>query len=244
MSDRLAKNSSAAWFRAALALATGVVAAGLAGCSSYDVHVNGFAQNGAEFGKTYTIISGINGTTEGDLQFQEAAAYLQTALTQRGYTRPADPNAAALGMLLGYGIGPPQTRVTSYPSPIWGGAGGYSTVTTQGKGGKSSTTVVYGPALGIVGYNSNVSSYSVYTKSLTVAAVDLRAYRNAKQIKEFWKTEVYTTTNTQDIRRTIPILIAAAAPYFGTNTGKEVDVTLAENSPAVQALTGPGKTSP
>ncbi len=226
--------------RAAWGCILAMLALGLGGCATYDVHVNGFAGNVTNPGKNYVVISTIKDVPESDLQFKEAADYLQTALTSRGYKRVDDPKDADLGILLYYGIGNPETKFSSFSSPIWGPGGGTATV-ISGTGKNRTVTTVNQPGYAFGGYNDNVVSYTAYTMSMTVSAVDFAAYRDAKEMKEFWKTEIYCTDLTRDLRKIIPVLIAAGAPYFGTDTGKAVRVPLSGDSPAVRAVTGETK---
>jgi hypothetical protein len=221
-------------------MAIGFLAFGLGGCATYDVHVNGFTDQVSVPGKNYVVISTIKDVPESDLQFKEAADYLQKALTTQGYTRVDDPKKADLGVLLYYGIGNPETKFSSFSSPIWGLGGGTATVVT-GTGKNRTITTVNQPGYAFGGYNENVVSYTAYTMSMTVSAVDFAAYRDAKEMKEFWKTEIYCTDLSRDLRKIIPVLIAAGAPYFGTDTGRAVRVPLSGDSKAVEALTGPAK---
>jgi len=72
-------------------------------------------------------------------------------------------------------------------------------------------------------------------------AVDLEEYRRSEKVVQIWKTTVTSRGTSGDLRRVLPVLVAAAKPYIGINTGKQVGVTLREEEKAVLEIKGSPK---
>lgn len=219
----------------------------LAGCAApFFADVNSYRDNTDHPGTRYVIVSAIKDVGEGDLQFREAAGYLERALASKGYIRVEEPAGADLAVCMLYGIGDPTEQYYSFSSPVWGQTGGGTssfTAHTVGTFGSSRTTgtVTQQPTYGVVGYQSAVGSYTSFTRFLSVTAIDLRVFADKKEIKEVWKTEVTSTGSSGDLRRVLPILVAASQPYLATNTRKSVPVRLTEGSKSVLAIKEPIK---
>ena len=108
--------------------------------------------------------------------------------------------------------------------PMGGGMASYSGNTT------------YTPQYGVTGYQTEVHSYTTYTRSLQLVAYDVAAYRHDKKQRQVWKTTAISTGSSKDLRRVLPYMITAAKPYLAGNTGQSIHVELKENDPAVAAL--------
>lgn len=64
-------------------------------------------------------------------------------------------------------------------------------------------------------------------------AYDLDAYKKDNKLSQVWKTTVTSTGSSGDLRRVLPILVAVSKQYLGVNTGRKVEISLKETSPAV-----------
>lgn len=53
-----------------------------------------------------------------------------------------------------------------------------------------------------------------------------------------WETDIKSTGSSDDLREVFPVLVAAATPYIGENTGKSVRITLSDNSKEVKFIKG------
>lgn len=181
-----------------------------------------------------------------DLQFKEFGAYVQRALKTRGYTIPAKPEDLQVIILMGYGIGEPQTHEFIYSYPIFGQtSGGYSTfnASTYGSGGYANTTgsIQQMPTFGVVGSGVASGSYTTYQRYLILWATDVDEYKKTGKIKTLWKTTITSEGSSDDLRLVFPYMVTAAIPYIGSNTGRKVTVTLKENDKSVLLLTGRSK---
>ncbi len=193
--------------------------------------------------KTYILLSGIKDVDPTDLQFKEFASYVEKALTLSGYTKAKNFEDAEIAIFLSYGIGDPKEHVYSYSLPVWGQTGvssstTYGTITSHGSYSTYQGTTTYTPSYGIKGYTYHVGSYTTFFRFLILDAVDLEEYKQSGKVVEVWKTIVTSKGPSGDLRRVFPVLVAAARPFIGTNTGKQVDITLTEQDDRVLEIKG------
>ncbi|WP_197490442.1 hypothetical protein [Halothiobacillus diazotrophicus] len=191
--------------------------------------------------KSYILLPGNKGVTKDDLQFQEYAHYVTRGLAAHGFT-PAETVANAnVAIVLSYGIGDPQSHQYSYSLPVYGQTGiassnTYGTLSSYGNSSSYSGTTTYTPSYGVTGYTSETGSYTTYYRYAQITAYDFQRYLRTKEQRELWKTTVSSTGSSGDLRLVFPILIAAAAPYIATDTGRKIQVVLEESDPSVAAI--------
>ncbi|HID69608.1 MAG TPA: DUF4136 domain-containing protein [Desulfobacterales bacterium] len=188
--------------------------------------------------KTFILLPGLKDVNSNDLQFKEYASYVERALTSAGYIKAKDFKDARIAIFLSYGIGAPKEHVYSYSLPVWGQTGvssstTYGTITSYGSYGTFRGTTTYTPTYGITGYTTHIGSYTTFFRFLILDAVDLKKYRRSGKVIHIWRTTVTSRGSSGDLRRVFPVLVAAAKPYIGTNTGKQLDITLTEQDKAV-----------
>jgi hypothetical protein len=73
---------------------------------------------------------------------------------------------------------------------------------------------------------------------MILGAYDAPSYLKEKKWVPVWKTTVKNNDGSADLRRIFPIMLAASAPYIGTNTGQEFQLSIYENHPAVLFVKG------
>lgn len=221
----------------------------LSGCATlslqpkFEVAVSSLASPAASKEKTYVLWPGNKGVNVYDLQFQEYARDLRRVLARHGFVRAKNVATADVAILLSYGIGDPQTHQFSYSLPVYGQTGvssssTFGTATVNGDSGTYSGTTMYTPSYGITGYTAQSGSYTTFFRYARIDAYDLNVYRKSKKQIQIWQTTITSTGTSGDLRRVFPILMAAAAPYIASNTGKQVDVVLHESDPRVKAIEG------
>ena len=81
-------------------------------------------------------------------------------------------------------------------------------------------------------------SYTTFFRFLILDAVDLEEYRQSEKVIEVWRTTVTSKGSSGDLRRVFPVLVGAAKSYIGTNTGKQIDITLTEQDERVLEIKG------
>jgi hypothetical protein len=187
--------------------------------------------------RTYVVYPGLQGVDPADLQFREFAGQLDRVLLAKGF-KPAAPNARPdLLILLSYGIGEPQTSYYSYP--VFGRvSGGTSTFTASafGSGGFTQTTgTVTSPTRhGVVG--TRTVSRREFQQWAAIEAVDIETFIKTQKISQAWRTEMTSSGSSGDLRRVLPVMLAASQPYIGVNTRQQVRRVLNDDSPEVVAI--------
>lgn len=218
----------------------------LHGCAvgpRFIVNIDSISSPDSELKNKFVLLPGSKDIDQGSLQYKEYAAYVERALFDKGFIKSNNMEAANVAIFLVYGIGDPQEHQFTYSIPIWGQTGVASsstigTINTFGNTGTYSATTTNTPTYGIVGSSTHTGTRITYFKYLWLDAVDLDEYRRTEKVNQLWKTMVTSTGSSGDLRQVFPVLVGAAKEYFGTNTGKKVQVTLFENDKRVLDVKG------
>lgn len=227
-----------------VALFVGLLAVGCAskpsGLSVF-VEVSGLSVPGGSVARTYILAPGVKDLGPEDLQFREFATYVRGALSRKGFVEVQDATAADIAVFLTYGIGDPEQHTYVRNLPVYGQiGGGTSTISLSsfGTGGWSTTTgTVTSPgSYGQIGSQAQTVTSVTHFRYLLLDAWDLADVRKAQKARPVWKTIVTSTGSSGDLRQIFPILVAASEAYFGTDTRKQLHVTLEESDPRVAAV--------
>lgn len=172
---------------------------------SLDAKVNSLAApDAASKGKSIFITSAMQNVSDNDLEFIEVARYIENALFKKGYLRSNSVEAADLLIRLGYGIGNAQTSSETV-------------VTSHG----------YSYPVGWMWFRAPPQTQTVqnttYMRNLILEAYDLKDPKRKSQI---WKTTVKSEGSSSDLHLVLAYMIAASSEYFGTRTGRQIDVTI------------------
>ena len=213
-----------------------------AGCATqrYKVHIDSI--NSGQSGKQkYILVPGKKGVSPGDLQFREFAAYTHRALQQKGFIHTERLDEADIAIFLYFIVSEPSEHQYSYSTPIYGQTGissshTYGWLRSYGNSATYSGTTTYTPTYGVVGSRQHTRTYVNFTRYISLDALDLKVYRSSKEEKQIWKTDIFSTGHSGDLRRVFPVMIAAAAQYIGENTGKKIEVRLSEDDARVKAI--------
>ncbi len=211
----------------------------LAGCASpFMVQVSAIADPKASTGNTRYIL--LNGNAEGqedDLFFREFSAYFTPILAEKGYHRVQSREDADLEIFFRYAISEGRTGVNTFARPIYETIGGNTiniTRTRTDNAGATTTTrsTVYVPLRTLyVGTAIENRSYTLYTSSAA-----LEAYKIKPAGKILWKTLMNTSSETNDLRTTMPVMAAAAAPYIASNSGAAKKIRIKRDDPRINTI--------
>ncbi|MBI3775026.1 MAG: hypothetical protein HY273_05645 [Gammaproteobacteria bacterium] len=212
----------------------------LTGCATtYVVRVDSIAESGAPAaGIKYVMTSGMNDVKDSDLYFREFAAQFHRILTAKGYVETSSRTDANILITLSYGTSSGHNEVYSYLRPLYHVSGGenitYKEVKTDASGQKTETySTVYVPLrTQVIGYTSELSSQTLYTHFAVLEAEALTTGEPSG--KQVWKTTVRLIDPSNDLRRLLPYMATAAAPYVASNTGSMQTVELKPDDPRVQ----------
>lgn len=215
------------------------------GCTPYYVNVNSISSGVSYSGaKCILLPMDPNITSSNNLQFQEYASYIKTALRINEYELTENINEAKIIVFLSYGISKPHERIYSYSTPVWGQTGissAYTTGSIHSYGGGSASfsgTTTYTPQYGITGYQSHIGTSITYNRFIFLGAYDLEEYIRTKKEVQVWETTAVSTGDSGDLRQVFPVMVAALSKYIGKNTGKQIEVSLFENDVRVKEIKG------
>ena len=208
------------------------------GCASgYDVKVDSLAKPKAEESISYQIHSKDPAVSDDSLRYKEAANYVRTALSGKGMYEAPDADKADLVVEIGYGIGPPQTRMETVSEPVYRMMPGrvitqtvqvgtdrngnpiYSTITTQEP-----------PTTEFVGYREYQVQTTVYEKYLKMSARENKPAAEGRPPEEIWSLDITSEGESKDLRKTLPVLAAASIDYIGKDSRGQKVIHLKDSS--------------
>jgi hypothetical protein len=206
-----------------------------AGIPRYAVDIDSINRLGAEAKKRYILEPGEKDVNSENLQFKEYAAYVERALSARGFVKAGDVNDADIQIYLSYGVGDPQEHQYVYSFPVWGHAGyitTYNYIRVDDKGNYR-TVETYTPVYGIVDSEIRTGTTVTYQRFIILDALDLAASRAAEKNIQLWQTTLTSIGSSGDLRVAFPIMLGAATEYIWTNTGKKVQAILPDSDKRV-----------
>jgi hypothetical protein len=186
----------------------------------------------------------MKGVDSSDLLFQEFQSYVHRALEVRGFRQAASLADADLAILIGYGVGDPQTDYYQELVPVYGETGVQSSETRShiesfGHFAEAQSRTTYTPRRGVVGYATRTTRVTTFASFVRLSAVDVEQYRSTGKTVEVWRTTAVSAGPSGDLRAVFPALIAASANALGTSTGRILSVEVAEDSPAMARVAKP-----
>lgn len=189
--------------------------------------------------KTYVLFSGMKEVSADDLYFREYGRYFRTILKRQGYSEAENAKNADVAIYFFYGIDRGRDIHYTVARPIYAFEGGESidyTETQTDPSGKTTRTkgsVYIPPRDRVVAVVTERKSYTVYTAFAILEAKEIEHGKEPKDLKTLWKATITTTGKIDDLRRLMPIMAAASAPYLGTDTGRLATIKLRENDERV-----------
>lgn len=195
--------------------------------------VDALAISDAQSKRRFVILPGDKALKAQDLQFIEFKNYVEKVLAKRGFIKADSLQDGDVVLFLNYGVGEPQAFQTSYDVPVWSGWGYYPYYRRYR----------FYPAMSPY-YTQRIETYMLYKRYLSLEAYDMAAYLQQKTPRQLWKVTVQSRGTSNDLRLTLPYMLAAMEPYVGTNTGHMVTVDVDEFNPALQNLLSNPSQSP
>ncbi|MFV9646033.1 MAG: hypothetical protein ACNYWU_09440 [Desulfobacterales bacterium] len=193
--------------------------------------------------KRYVLYSAVKGISVDDLYFREHSGYFRKILKQQGYRDVQDRENADVAIYFDYGISDGKVLHYTYTRPVYATVGSESIDVTErhtdasGETTSKTTKSVFIPSRTYVaGMTTETESYTVYTAHAVLEAKEIQQGDKTKNGRTLWKTVITTTSKLDDLRRLMPMLAAASAPYLGTNTSGVKTVELGDNDPRVLGM--------
>ncbi len=212
----------------------------LSGCQLYKVKVNSIGE--IDRGKlTYVLLSSNENVSMHDLQFKEYAKYVERVLSEKGYVR-VEKNSNVV-IFLSYGVGEPIAHNYNVLMPVVT----YSESNTKGtyKSGNNSygsnNNKIYQDTK--TKYKSTSNEYVqktkiIYNRYIELEAVDVEEYIKNNDVVQLWNTTINSTGSNGDLREAFPVMLVAGSEYIGTNTGKDVKVTISSSDSRIKVVQG------
>jgi hypothetical protein len=214
--------------RSAAGLAASLAVAGLllAGCATtHEVKIDSLAKPNAEPAISYEIKNRNALVTDDSLRYKEAAGFVKTALSGKGmYEAPAGVKADMV-VDLDYGVGPPQAKRELMSEPVYITLPGQIRTErvqvgtdAQGRPIYQTVTVQDPPRTEFAGFREYYVTVVVYEKYLKLAARENKEVAEGRPPSEIWTVDVTSEGESRDIRKNLPVLVAATIDYIGKDS--------------------------
>ncbi len=206
-----------------LLLATGLI---LAGCTTtHTVKVDSLAKPKAEEAISYEIKNRNPLVADDSLRFKEAASLVKTALSGKGLYEAPPNTKPDMVVDLDYGVGPPQMRRETVSEPVYITIPGQIRTErvqvgtdSQGRPIYQTITVQDPPTTEFAGFREYQITVIVYEKYLKLSARENSVPEEGRPQQEIWTVDVTSEGESRDIRRNLPVLVAASIDYIGADT--------------------------
>lgn len=198
----------------------------VAGCATtHEVKVDSLAKPKAEQSVSYEIKNKNPLVADDSLRYQEAANLVRTALSGKGMYE-APPNVKPdLTINMDYGVGPPQMRKETVSEPVYITVPGQIRTErvqvgtdSQGRPIYQTITVQDPPTTEFAGFREYVVTVVVYEKYLKLSALENKEPEEGRPPQEIWTIDVTSEGESRDIRKNLPVLVAASIDYIGKDS--------------------------
>lgn len=224
------------------------------GCASsvpqYAVEINALASPSMQAmteiaGTQYLLLPANPDLDPRNLEYQEFERVLEVALAGRGLQRVDDIAYADITILMQYGIGERETRITSYSPPYHViDDYPYYDYWDRGRRGRFGYRR-YSPfsTLSRYSYAPEIRTETTVNRYLELEARTVEPGQDPRSGEPVWSTEVRSRGELDDLRRVFPVLAGVAAEHVASDTGQIIEATIAEDDDRV-VLLRPGTPSP
>jgi hypothetical protein len=213
----------------------------VSGCqSTYQVKIDAISKPGVAGAQSYRIRYK-NGSIPGEesLREKEAADFVRTALSGKGFYEAPNAAAADLVIEIDFGIEKPRTKMEDNSVPIYAQVGGgirYETVpvtTSDGRTALRTVAVHQPPRTELVGYQNMAVPVTTYEKYLNLRARENKAREEGAPPTEVWNVRVSSVDESDDLRKYLPILASASIDYIGVDSTSQQTVKVRDGDSGV-----------
>ncbi|MBL9201593.1 MAG: hypothetical protein JNL39_13875 [Opitutaceae bacterium] len=240
MNAETPSESSARRRRASFAPAVLLAAIGLmfAGCATtHEVKIDSLAKPNAEPAISYEIKNKNPLIADDSLRHKEAAGMVRTALSGKGMYEAPPGVKPDMVVDLDYGVGPPQMRREQVSEPVYITLPGQVRTErvqvgtdSQGRPIYQTVTVQDPPRTEFAGFREYYVTVVVYEKYLKLSARENKEAAEGRPQQEIWTVDVTSEGESRDIRKNLPILVAASIDYIGKDSQGQKTIKLKDNS--------------
>lgn len=225
-------------FVSACALALAVAGLFVSGCATtHVVKVDSLSKPQAGEAISYEIKNRNPLVADDSLRYKEAAGFVKTALSGKGMYEAPPNTKPDVVVDLDYGVGPPQMKKETVSEPIYITIPGqirtervqvgtdsqgrpiYQTITTQDP-----------PRTEFAGFREYVITVVVYEKYLKLSAKENKDPVEGRPRQEVWTVDVTSEGESRDIRKNLPVLVAASIDYIGKDSQGQKTIRIKDSS--------------
>ena len=196
------------------------------GCANVtDVKVDSLAKPKAEDAISYQIHNSNPLVADDSLRYKEAAEYVKTALSGRGMYEAPPNTKADVVVDLDYGISSPEIRREIIPEPVYRIEPGrvyQAPVIIIDPVSKRPMTVmqtVQEPDRQVFDhFEDRPITVVVYEKYLRLSARENAPASEGRPPADVWTVDVTSEGESRDLRKNLPVLVAATIDYVGKDT--------------------------
>ena len=189
---------------------------------------------------SFKMVSSNAEIDESDLQYKEVAEYVKTTLSAQGMYEAPTAESADMIVDIAYGIGEPEIDFKTYTTPLYAVRGGdYETRMvpvvdkTTGKVYMKTVQVYVPPVREVVDFEERVMPITTYEKYLRLTSRDNREVDEEEGPAQVWSIYVKNKDESNDLRKYLPLLAAAAVPYVGADTEEQEEIRIKETDESV-----------
>ncbi len=182
----------------------------------------------------------------GSLRHREATGYIKQALAAKGMYEAPDAATADMAVTVDYGISPPKSRIEEVSHAEFKLQPGavYTAVIRVGTSSNGQpiyqNVVVQDPSRYVyMGDSIQQVTVVTYEKHLSLSARENKPNADSGPAQEVWMVDLHSEGSSRDLRKTLPVLAAAAIDYIGKETDGPQNVKLKEDDGAVEFVKQP-----
>ncbi len=210
----------------------------LSGCATtYEVKVDSLAKPKSENAISYEIKNRNPLVAEDSLRYKEAAGMVKTALSGKGMYEAPPNTKADVVVDLDYGVGPPQMKRETVSEPVYITLPGQIRTErvqvgtdAQGRPIYQTITVQDPPTTEFAGFREYIVTVVTYEKYLKLSARENKEAVEGRPAQEVWTVDVTSEGESRDIRKNLPVLVAASIEYIGKDSQGQKTIRIKDNS--------------
>lgn len=209
---------------------------------AHEIIINSYSKQSIHKNK-YLAILPRDQNISNSFQYHEFSTYLQRTLEQKGYNITSDTNQADILIYLKYETLGPENCQRTYHTPVYEtpkviNVNNVPASNNFNDAFTASFNNAYATQPRQVGTQEHIENYVTYTCSMNIGAT-------IKSTKEdIWLIEITNTSENNDLRRVVPVMLAGAKEFIGKNSGQKISKIVYEDTEEVLQIKGTPKNKP
>lgn len=210
----------------------------LGGCTTtHELKIDSIAKPRAADAISYEIRNKNPLVADDSLRFKEAAGFVKTALSGRGMYEAPPNTKADMVVDVDYGVSPPKIKQEMVSEPVYVTVPGQVRMEriqvgtdSQGRPVYQTVTVQDPPTTQFAGFREYMVTVTVYEKYLKMSARENKEATEGRPVQEIWTVDVTSEGESRDVRKHLPILVAASIDYVGKDSQGQKTIRLKDNA--------------